>query len=749
MEETKLSFDVAITKTELFDVEKMQWLLRSDKLSKEDKFRLSKYYKRKHNINQVGIVYQLGEKSKTFEHSGRFVVGKGGVGLQSFPRDIRNFLAESYYWDIDMENAQPSILWQYAEHEGYAHQNIKKFCSKREDILNEIMKDGLTRSEAKDRIIQLFFGSDYVDGLPDFIRNKLYPELKLIRENIAGKNHSLLKKLSKRPNPSASVMAHVLQTEEREILLKISEALKLENRDFDVLMHDGGYIRKLKGETEFPQHLLEKCEKYVYDKLKYSIKLANKPIATTIVMEDSDLISEDVIVNDMYAAKKFAELMGDDLVNDNGIIYVYYDNLWSDNVDYLNRHICEMGDKLVFKKIGGVAGTIIYDYSGSVKNRENLKKMLPDILELKHDFLEQGRKLALNKLLFKNGIYDFMTNKLLPFDRNVVFSFKIHFDFEFKENQEDIDFIHKVFFEDPFDNTEVPKIFKHFLMRGLIGDYKCKKFMVCVGPTNSSKGMLQEFLHYIFSGYVGHFNGNSLVSRFNTEGTRDIGWFLPLADTRLCFGSEIKADKSSLINSEIVKQIVSGGETIVLRQLYKEEKPVVPRTMPILFCNEIPAFTSMNDAILNRIISIVYDHSFVEFPTKEYQRLAKPNLKSTLKSQNYADAFIHLIIREFQKWQEGEFAELPLPESIKSFREEIVNIEDIEEILEDQFEITKNKDDFITNKELEEYFKDKGIEMSMVKATLMLKQVRVETIVKKIGKKTIKVKVGIKRKDIQ
>ena len=64
MEETRLSFDVAITKTELFDVEKMQWLLRSDKLSKEDKFKLSKYYKRKHNINQVGVVYQLGEKSK-------------------------------------------------------------------------------------------------------------------------------------------------------------------------------------------------------------------------------------------------------------------------------------------------------------------------------------------------------------------------------------------------------------------------------------------------------------------------------------------------------------------------------------------------------------------------------------------------------------------------------------------------------------------------------------------------------------
>jgi phage/plasmid-associated DNA primase len=285
-------------------------------------------------------------------------------------------------------------------------------------------------------------------------------------------------------------------------------------------------------------------------------------------------------------------------------------------------------------------------------------------------------------------------------------------------------------------------------MRGIIGDYKCKKFMVCIGPTNSSKGMLQEFLHYIFSGYVGHFNGNSLVSRFNTEGTRDLGWFLPLADTRLCFGSEIKADKGSLINSEIVKQIVSGGETIVLRQLYKEEKPVVPRTMPILFCNEIPAFTSMNDAILNRVISIMYDHSFVEFPTKEYQRQAKPDLKSTLKSQNYANAFIQLMVCEFAKWKVSKFAELSLPESIKNFREEIIEIANIEEMLEDQFEITKNPDDFITNKELEAYFRDKGIDMSMIKASLMLKQVGVHTIVKEIGKKSVRIKKGIRRKPI-
>jgi hypothetical protein len=742
----ELSFDCSYVKLELFDIERIQWLLRNTEISKNDKFLLQKYYKRKTDFNKVQVVYQLGIKSKTFEESGRLVVGKGGVGLQSFSRDIRNFLAEKHYWDIDIVNAQPNILWQYAEKQGWKCNNIKYFCENRDTIISELMNEGLTRDESKQRLIQLFFGSDYIDGLSDFIRNFLHPELKLMRSNMTRIFPKLYAKLSKRPNPSASLMAHILQTEERMCMLKINEACTLKQREFDVFMHDGGYIRKNIGEDCIQPDFLEYCMDYVKNSTGYDLIIIQKPIISSIVMKDDEVLHDSVLINDLYAAEQFVKLMGDDLVFDNGILYVYHQGIWSENEELLNTCISDLKEKLVFKQMGGISGIKTYDYSGSVKNRENLKKMLPSVLEKKENFLESGRTKSTGKLLFKNGIYDFKTSTLTDFDRSIVFSSMIPFDWNPEVQEEDIEFVTQVFFKDAFKNEEVPALLKHFLMRGMIGDYQMKKFLTCIGPTNCSKGMLQEFMKYIFSGNVGNFNCNSLIARKNTEGTRDLGWFMGLVNTRICFGSEIKSDKDSKIDSEMIKQIVSGGETTTGRRLFKDEQNFISRTMPILLVNEMSTFSSMNDAIKNRLIPIEYDYSFVEFPTKAYQKQSDPQLKNKLKDEKYANAMIHILNREYQKWMTNEYKELPLPESALDFKDDIIPIVDIEEELEDVFEITKNFDDFVEIKEIERELINKGSKIYKNVISTQLQRIGCKANKKYIEKRQVRVILGIKRK---
>jgi hypothetical protein len=437
--------------------------------------------------------------------------------------------------------------------------------------------------------------------------------------------------------------------------------------------------------------------------------------------------------------------MNEDLVYDNNMLYVYKNGIWTEDEEYLNTCISEMKDKLVFKKMG-LTGLITYDYSGSVKNRENLKKMLPSILEKHEDFLNKGREKAVGKLLFKNGIYDFKTNILSEFNREIVFSAMVPFEFPTEENTEDVEFLTKVFFQDAFDNNEVPKIFKHFLMRGIIGDYQCKKFLTCIGPTNCSKGMLQEFMNYIFSRNIGTFNCNSLVARRNTEGTRELGWFSSLANTRICFGSEIKADKDSKIDSEMIKQIVSGGEQITVRKLYKDEQSVISRTMPILLVNEISEFTSKNDAIANRLIPIQYNYSFVEFPEKAYQKQSDTNLKNKLKDEKYANAMIRLLINEYQEWQYNNYKELLLPECMVDFKdEEIIECVDIEQEIKGIFEITKNHEDFITMKDLEDGLKTNNSKVYKNVGSILLQQLGCKRARKYIEKTLARVLTGIKR----
>lgn len=742
----ELSFDDSITKIELFDIDRMQFLLRSNTISKLDKMSIQKYYKRKQNLNNVSVTYQLGIKSKTYEESGRLVVGKGGIGLQSFSREIRNFLAEKYYWDIDIVNAQPTILWQYADRNGWKCDAIKKFCDSRDEIIEGMINDGLNRDESKNRLIQLFFGSDYIDGLSDFIKNELYPELKKIRQNISQNHQKLYIKLSKRPNPSASVMALVLQTEERYCMRKIEEMCEINKRSFDVFMHDGGYIRKEQHETCLPKELIKKCEEHVLEKLGYKLSIIQKPITSSIIMEDNDLLDENTLVNDMYAAKQCIELMGDDIIYDNGILYVYIDGIWTNDEEYLNTCISNLNDKLVFKKIGGISGIITYDYSGSIKNRENMKRMIPSLIEKKEGFLDIGRQKATGKLLFKNGIYDFKSNTLNTFDRSIVFSAMIPFDFSEGKDQEAIDFVQKTFFQDAFNNEEIPTIFRHFLMRGIIGDYQVKKFLTCIGPTNCGKGMLQEFMGNIFGRNIGNFNCNSLIARSNTEGTRDLGWFTELANTRICFGSEIKTDKNSKIDSEMIKQIVSGGEKIVARKLFKDEQVIIPRTMPILMVNEMSAFSSMNDAILNRLIPIQYNYSFVEFPdeNKPYQKKAKSKLKNELRDEKYKKAMILLLIQEYKTWQTNEYKELELPENMVDFKEDIISIVNIEDVLDDIFIITKDMNDYITVKDLETTLSDKKSTIFKNVATVQLELLGCKRGRLQIDKRQTRVIYGIK-----
>ena len=58
------------------------------------------------------VTYKLGERTAA-AGAGR-MNAHGGLGYQNFCRSIRGLLAATFYWDVDMKNAQPTILLQLA-----------------------------------------------------------------------------------------------------------------------------------------------------------------------------------------------------------------------------------------------------------------------------------------------------------------------------------------------------------------------------------------------------------------------------------------------------------------------------------------------------------------------------------------------------------------------------------------------------------------------------------------------------------
>lgn len=735
-----------IVKTELFDVDMANQLLGGTVLSQEEQKKLKAYMGRREASRQVKVTYVLGKKTKT-DVIGR-LCAKGGIGLQTLPRELRAALAKPYYWDIDMKNAQPTLLLQLAKQKGWEHTQLERFVNTREETLKETQEElGCTRAEAKDRYIQLFFGSSFIHGLPQWVATGLYPELCKMKANIYSSNLELAKKLGKEEN---SVMSYVLQTIERECLLSMDRTLSKKGRSMDVYIHDGGLVRKLEGETEFPVNLMKELEYAIYKDTNFRVSLAQKPIETSYVCEESDFTihPENAIIDDLFAARAFVELNKENLLYSQRNIYVFNEatGIWSSDEEQLNLKLTNAGESLIFRKHSPM-GITIYNYSGTVKNRENLKKLLPSVLEPNDQFLEEGRKKACFKLLFKNGIYDFATQTFTKsFDRSIVFSFAVPRDFVEDVPQEDLDFVNNTFFVAPFANLDTPRVFRHYLMRGLVGDYRMKKFLAALGDANSSKGTMTVMCQYTFGTNATTFNANNLLLRKHQgDSEREYSWVGGICNSRLAFSNEIKNEDGIKIDGNMLKTITGGGDEIVMRRLYKESEKIMNYAMPILFAQDLPDITPP-DAINNRIVVIQYDYSFMENPNpnRPTEKQADTQIKDKLCCEKYANAFTWLMIQEYNNWMDMEFAEPHIPEFMMRDRETIAPTSNIREILEGEFELTGNEEDFLPYADIKDVLKKAGVTMKDARLGKELTRLGLEILIKKVNRKSVSGRTGIK-----
>jgi hypothetical protein len=86
-------------------------------------------------------------------------------------------------------------------------------------------------------------------------------------------------------NDLGSSFATILQTIERGLLLKLKKFLyRNHSRHLDVLIHDGGMVRKIKGrdETVLSDAILRDCEKRIFEETGYPVTLKSEPLITDL-----------------------------------------------------------------------------------------------------------------------------------------------------------------------------------------------------------------------------------------------------------------------------------------------------------------------------------------------------------------------------------------------------------------------------------------------------------------------------------
>lgn len=282
-----------IVKTEFFD-ENVLNHLKSTMMLESDRKMLERYLKNDKSVGKRIVKYELVKYSHGL---GRLFPVKG-LSLGTMRWDIRNPACSKFYWDIDFVNCQYHILLDDMKKNKQMCSNIEKYVLNREEVLKHINED---RQISKNILLKILYGgainmlSEYDNEqlenldveqyrLTNSFLQEIKKEIESYQEFIWIKNEKLHDKrigdciLNKKQNPKATMLAYHLQTIERDLLLILDNFLFSKNRHLDILIFDGGYVRKLPNETEFPIELLREAEEHILSKSGINIKLKQKEI---------------------------------------------------------------------------------------------------------------------------------------------------------------------------------------------------------------------------------------------------------------------------------------------------------------------------------------------------------------------------------------------------------------------------------------------------------------------------------------
>jgi len=590
----------------------------------------------------------------TYSHSNKSSISRMGYGrlyskekgsLEKIEKTLRQSLCAGIYWDVDIVNAQPTILSQMAEKRDIKLNFLSYYVSNRESLLNHCMKlYSMTRDDVKEWIIKCMFGSN----IPEL--DCLQKELKQLSNQLRGEYEVLYEHIvkQKESNIVGTFLAYVAQTEECRCLLLMNDFFTDKDRSVDVLCYDGCMIRVIDNEKEFPVELLRECEEYILKVTGYKIKLDIKPLVCSPDFSGNTKLIRKENIDDVFMANKFINHMKNNLIRDSNNDIMVFDSdkgLWSSNIDDLREAI--INANLIEETIDGSV-----NYSGFVYKQDAIIKMLPAMLP-SLNFCENTVDKGIAKLLLKDGLYDMKTKSFTnEYDRDIYFTGKIDRSYS-ERNEELIKEVDKLLFQDPFKGTEqdVGVYLKQLLARGIAGHYYDKTLIIAIGESNAGKGVLSIALEKTFNSYISSFNPN--VFHYNKNSSQDeakkLAWVYSIHNSRIAIGNEAKP--IGVLDSGIIKSICSGGDLIPIRKNFMDEENKRNRSTPILFCNDLPPFYPLETAITNRVKVIEYKLTFVEKKENEvleqWERRANPNIKNLFDSQEYQDAFFWCIMDSY------------------------------------------------------------------------------------------------------
>jgi hypothetical protein len=397
----------------------------------------------------------------------------------------------------------------------------------------------------------------------------------------------------------------------------------------------------------------------------------------------------------------------------------------------------------------------LLEYSQTYKNACNITQCVLDQVMIRRDddWVRTLFSSSLGFVLFTNGYMDCKGGRFIPmdspeFDDNIRFTEIIPFDYDTADCPEAVTRVQQVLFTDPFGDR-VGSYYTLMLARALAGDCM-KKFLLGVGPADTGKSMLTSVLRECCGGYVDGWNAGNLTERQSSQDeAQQLRWLLLLRTKRIIVSNELKTRHT--LDGNMIKKMSNGGlDSLSGREHRGNETPFQIGCLPILYCQDVPRISPMDDAIMTRVRAIPYEKVYVDCVTNSLELKKDLGLSEEIKTHAFRQGFLHLLFDAYTRFHQGGRVEVEL-EEIKEAVLAVVGTEtSILEAFKGRFEITNDPEHFVLSSEMNTWLVDGKYGVSSTKLAAELKRhaqiqglENVFSKYKKINRKTVTVWFGI------
>ena len=643
---------------------------------------------------------------------------KSGIGIQSMPRIIRHTICDGLYIDLDFKNAHPKILEQLCFKHKIKCEYLSNYINNRDNLLSEwgsILN--FTKDEVKTLLLCALNGNSTRYNIPGW--DDILQEFKLIHKSISKLPvyNQIIKEVEdvERTNINAKIVNRILCSIENDCLQSLYRALDkkgvmnlpINDQTYKVcaLIFDGLQI-PLTEETEklcTPDNF-KTLSSIIENDTGFNLDIVRKPFDDKLQIPDNiedeeDNDDETFVENDGDAAEHVVSKFNTYMVNCNGVRYVKYNKIWTCDVKMVRSTLYSWIFCTTMKRYTKPPKFIFYNRDKSCINKcmdvlwENWNSFIPNTPSFIDDMLFESKEY----LPFTNGVYSMRDRKLMSYeDCPVQFTQVITRNFP-EYNEEAYNTLMQKVIVPILPNEEERKYFIYCISRALAGKYEDKKWFINKGSRNSGKGVITNLLQNAFKIFVGTFNSGALTKKKfeNVDDAKNLSWVVKLKDKILIISNEFQED--AILNGKMLKQLASGGDTMLGRVNYQDEIEFTPQFTMMLQLNNLEGVEPAD--ALESCEQFYCKSKFVSkeelIDGQDFLKLKDENIKTLLEQPEIIDAFTIYVLNHFQD-------SMTTPDSVKYSTDDMkTDIPlSLEQIILKYFRKSKNSDDKLFTEEI-------------------------------------------------